>query len=452
MAFYIVIGLVYLSLIYLAFAKPKQVVFILLALLPFSAFLKTSLSHFLSLDQTQAFILGSWKELIILALLIYVVIRAIKEKKLAFKVQSVDWLIIGLAGLMLISFLLSGLNFAALAFGIKYDLMFLILYLVIKSLSFSKAELWQLFKVILVTTLIVVIFSVLQIIFGNSLMTWFGYTDQGQWQPYQALQTSQTIGNQTRIPGTLSGPNQLGVYMAMIGLIILASLKKLVIPKLKKLLYPLLTLVLLVIIFSFSRTAWISLALGFLAMVIYCFTNKVKDKQIQKKYLTIAGAVILVVIILAWLAVNLGWADNILTRHTDFDRKQLLYQSSQLLIDNPLGLGIGQVGPAAQWTKGPDLSVISENNYLQYGLELGLIGLIIYFMIFINWFKTLFKKLSPGQGIKPALVLGTLVAFIAVLISGLFLHTFTDATLMLTLAILLGITAKDKNTKEMVKL
>jgi hypothetical protein len=442
MLFYLFIGLIWLGLAYLVLKRPKQALFLLLALLPFSAFLKTLIGHLCQLDAGQVVVLTLWKEMVISLLIILTIYQAIKRKGWPFKFSLVDYLILALLGLALLSYLFTGLSSQALLLGIKYDLLFLLFYLAVKSLGFNRQDLKKMLVIILITTVIVVIFSLAQVWLPAELFGLLGYADQKVWQPHQNIQSFQIVAGHTRIPGPLSGPNQLGVYLSFCQLLILGLLMMARKKKHQILLTTIFLVGLIPIFFSYSRSAWVGLLIGSMVATVVFIWQKLKNLSARKRAVTIMVSclILLLVAISIWQIAPANWGEGVISRQTDLQRKSALIQSGQLLIDNPWGVGIGRVGPAAQWLTGIDQAIISENFYLQIGLELGFLGLIIFLLIMIQLIQKTYLGFQDGRDrLKRGFNLGLGLGLIGVLISGLFLHTLTDASLIFTVAILLGI-------------
>jgi len=446
MYFYLIIGLIWLGLAYLVFTHPKWSIFLLLALLPFNALIKTFSGHLFGLQPSEIVAMALWKELIILFLILAIIIQSIKEKRLPFKLQKSDYLILILLTLALTSWIITGLGIKNLVFGIKYDLLFLLFFLAVKALDFNRNDLIRIIKIILISALITGILAIAQATLPETLMTKLGYNPGNiHWQPFQPQSASQSINGLVRISGPFSGPNQLGVYLVFI-LLLTASLASQVKSRRFKGFAILSTIFLLIPIFlSYSRTAWVSLIIGLFVLMLINFSGR------ENWFKFVAGILLLGLIIGVMLHSRLGV--NILHRHTDFDRQQRFYQSSQLLLDNPFGVGLGRVGPAAQWIKGREDVLISENFYLQIGLELGFLGLAVFLAIMALVIKRLWQKFKKfSNQLSKGVVLAGIIGLIGVLASGFFLHTLTDASLIYTLAIVVALADNYKLGKTLEKI
>lgn len=422
----------YLLIAGLIFLRTKKSLYLFLGLLPFQPLLKTILASRVELSGLENLLLSGWKEFFIVLLFVFLVIKLIAGKK-KINIDKSDYLIAFLFVISLISFLIFGESIDQLIFGLKYNFLFLLLYLSIKLIKFSREEITSLIKFFLITVAIVIFLGLAQLVLPIDTLAQIGYSSFADWQPDLGLQAFQQAGSYTRIAGPLSGPNQLGTYLvfsllAFLGLTKFNLLK--IRPETKKF-YILLTI--FVIFFTFSRSAWLALIVG---LAIYYYLNR-KDYNLKTRRTVVIGGSVIVAIAILLLIVN----SDLLLRHTDQTRINRLNQSIGLLIDNPLGLGIGQVGPAAQWLKDEtSQALVSENFYLQIGLELGIFGLIAYIWLLIDLLKKAYSNLyQRTKNLTKGLNLAIFISLIAVMVANLFLHSLTDATLAYSLAILLGL-------------
>ncbi len=116
------------------------------------------------------------------------------------------------------------------------------------------------------------------------------------------------------------------------------------------------------------------------------------------------------------------------------------------LKENPLGLGLGDAGPASNHFAPDNLGFIPENAFLQVGLESGYIGMAIFVLIIIFTAYKLFKSNNNS-----ALALGT--GLIGLVIHSLFLHTWESSVVALTFWGLAGVMlAKEKKLSFLQKI
>lgn len=400
-------------------------------MLPFQPLIATLTNNFINLNSVEGLLLSGWKEYFIVFLFLFVLIRALIKKDLKPKIIKLDYIIGFLFLLAGITFLIFGEDIKELIYGLKYDLLFLLLYLSVRWIKLGKTEIRKLIKFFFFTLSLVIIISFIFLIIPNSHLENLGYSNFNNWQPKMGLQSFQKAWGIDRAFGPLSGPNQLGLYLVF-GLAILSGLNKT-----KKFLFNnwikyLLTITsIILIILSFSRSAWLALAV--VLLIIYLITkNKIKSNK--KSYLVIS-----LLLIVASAIVLISIYPDLILRQTDNIRIERLAHSFNLLIDNPLGVGIGKVGPAAQWLNSTK-ALVSENFYLQIGLELGIIGLIAYIYLLASLIKkTYIKVISQKKSLIKGLNLGLLAGLIGIMVANLFLHSLTDATLAYSLGMIMGL-------------
>ena len=179
------------------------------------------------------------------------------------------------------------------------------------------------------------------------------------------------------------------------------------------------------VILSFSRSAWVGLYAGFIIYLIL-FIKNIKLK--------VAGLAVLIIIAAFGVSYYLDQPSDLLTHGASSLSHQSALESSVAEIENrfisPLklifGSGIGTAGPAV--LKYGD-GFVSESWYLQLALELGFLGLILWFVLISLLLTDLFRKNK-----------GLFLALIAVSITAIFLHTFADnPALSITLFLLIGL-------------
>lgn len=96
-------------------------------------------------------------------------------------------------------------------------------------------------------------------------------------------------------------------------------------------------------------------------------------------------------------------------------------EALELVVSRPLGLGLGS-GPTVA---GRDLSerVISENAYLQVGIEVGVLGMVLFVALLVLVVTQLLERARRGGGL---LVSGAAAAGLGLALGGMFLHVWND--------------------------
>ncbi len=434
--------LIILALILIVFSwfKPKWAFWLLLALIPFHAFLVTAGSHFLNLTPTQQTIFASWKEIILAVLIIKVIWQAVsKTKKFPFKILLVDKLIFALFVLAALSipFLTKDLSIAF--WGLRYDFELFLIYFVVRSFEWKKIEIQKSVAIILIAGLVVALFAILQVtVLPKDFLTQFGYSTEVTWQPGQSLPAFQQIGGTevVRAQSFLAGPNQLGSY-----LLILLPLALLMIfyqkAKKAKLIFSIYFIIfLLALFFTYSRSAW----LGFLAAVLVLIFILIN----RKFRLYFLGGLILIGLAVYLISKNLlsFRIIDVFVQHQGStpERIETLKKTFGIILKNPFGLGVGKAGLVSFTSQKAD-TLIPESWYLQVALEFGILGFLIYVGIVVEFFRNLWRKFTQAKDqFYKILSFGTFLAFTGFAVYSLFLHTWSDISTTLTFWILMGLT------------
>ena len=92
-------------------------------------------------------------------------------------------------------------------------------------------------------------------------------------------------------------------------------------------------------------------------------------------------------------------------------------------LENPLGLGLGNAGPASNHFAKDYLGFIPESWYLQVSLELGILGIILYLTILGFALKALYQKYKDGD----YYALSLLLSLVGIMVASFFLHSWEDS-------------------------
>ncbi len=383
-------------------------------------------------------------------------------------------------------------NVAQIVWGAKYGLLFFVTFFFVRQLSFSAKQTKLLFACALVPATLVIAFGLAQkTIFPEDFLIQFGYNSEyGVTETGQGLSYCHKIENRItheefcRVQSTLSGPNQLGAYLLVVlPLLLFFALS------LSNLWQRIgvLTIVMMgiaVLFLTWSRSAWI----GLLAATAALFVVQAARPFVALAYLALFGGGIvalffpalfiehwdklkIVAVVLAsafWilLAAMMTW--NIpkqafsqmasvlfplflggmiavrMLADTFFWNIILRPSSSQghwerwsdgvfYIIKYPLGLGLGDAGPAsARFARPGETGFLPESWYLQVGLESGVLGLILFLTI-LALVAYLLLKSATWQA------KALLVGLVGVSSASLFLHSWESAVVALTFWILAGV-------------
>jgi len=278
----------------------------------------------------------------------------------------------------------------------------------------------------LFSTTIVSILGIIQITQSCEFMTNFGYTPYiSSWVSSKPLPCGHGIGKNLdtmRMMSTFSGPNQLASYLLINILIawyllteLLRTNKKKI--RIKKYLYIMfLALSIVALYFTYSRGALLALLAAFLCLLVLQASNSKKTFT----YLVIG----MVTVILLFAGNVILSPDRIDSTKEHFKRP---IEGIEIIAENPWGLGLGMAGPASmRFPADGSKAIISENWYLQIAQEFGLIGALLFFLLFSSILRFLFQNQQFQHTASQYFTITILSIYIGLLINNLFMHTWSS--------------------------
>lgn len=406
----------------------KRIRWILLLVLligaPFHAFLVTWLKDTVA-ETGWVTALSAWREILIILISLIVVFEVLLYK---LHFDRLDWLIIGYALLGSVFFFFQE-NKAQWLLGMRFNIMPFLFYVFVRHVHWEKRG--RLVAAALISGAVVVVFGLLHaFILPQNFLTNFGYsTHQGQFQPDIALSACQRLEHTERFcraVSTFGGPTRYGTYLLfLVGLLLPFLMHR---TRGRILAAILFAATLLSLILTYSRSIWIGTAITALVGFFYFMPKKAKWK------IMFAG-------IAAFLLMTLGWQllgiwdgqphefpppllKTIFVRESSTNEHWILMKNGlDVSLQHPWGIGLGTAGPASiRFTK-----FLTENNFLQIAIEMGIIGLVIFIAILIGFMKKLL--VSKGNWSRRGLFLSLL----AITVAGFFTHAFEETTTMLLL-------------------
>lgn len=276
---------------------------------------------------------------------------------------------------------------------------------------------WQ--KMVLVPAMVVILFGLMQrFVLPYDFLKHVGY---GQ----STIPAYQTVDNKIdyrRIQSTLRGANPLGAYLVLVIPALFLYVRKEKVTK-----WVVLAISLVVLFYSYSRSAWLGLALA-MGLLIYWSLHSRKRKQSA----LLAGIIIILIVGGGILALR----DNRLVQNTAFhtdvtsgslessneSRVEALQSAAKDVLDEPFGRGPGTAGPASFRNYHPR---IAENYFLQVGQEVGWLGIGIFVAINFLVARMLWRQ---KQEVLAQLLLASLAGLTIV---NLLSHAWADDTLAL---------------------
>jgi len=480
----------------------ERLTLLFLALLPLHALLVTAGTKLLmGKGHAPLAYLALWKEAllgVILVLSVMEVMRATRKgqrtKDKGLRKGNVFWRVDWIDGLIL---LLIVLAIAVTVFthgdwklaflGFRYDFVPLVAFLVARRVAWSEAFMQMVPKVLIGIGVVVSMYGILTAFLPMKFFLWLGYSPAHSLYfadgPVAAFQQVSDTGLR-RIQSTMSGPNQLGLWILVPLGIWLSWLAKgrgiIEYWNTRTLKYWVSGALLLGALFlTFSRAAWI--AAFVMAMVTLC-------RSVPRRHLKHAaiGAIIIVA--------SIGIVASALFPSVFFrlssSRGHLVrpLQAIGRIINHPLGEGLGAAGPASNrvsetcvflrpqddpsWAKTtPRLCVflgstqvqpadhacrcpfLPENWYLQIGVEMGVLGFVLFVTLVVFVLrrmnaecrmynvKCLLAKDGFSQTNNSTFYIQhfTFLVFLGISIAALFLHAWEDSAVSYTVWLLLAV-------------
>lgn len=415
----------------------------LILLIPFQGFLVTWISFKLKIDPDNNFLLF-WKEYFLILLIVLFGIKIFLSKKLPFKILNIDKFIILFFLLVFSYFFIFESSISQKIAGLRYDIELFLFYFLARSISLNKEKIKILIIAFLFSSIIVIIFGLLQIsILPPEFMLKFGYSrtlgeylDTGIISTYELV--TPDLPNVYRVKSFFPGALQFSSYL-LLSLSFVLSFLIFNNNKRKILLIAPLLLGFFAMFAAHTRSTWIGIFMACL-LILFLYVNK-------KIYIYIPLAIIIFISILSTI---LFWKTNTFQSifiHGDIKDGALfgstiahyeaILNGINAIISNPFGSGLGSAGPASKFS---NFINIPENWYFQIVIEVGVVGLFIVGIIFFFLYKFLLDIYkNVNDNLIKSLSLGLLGSLTGILTSSLFLHTWTDTATAYTFWIFCGI-------------
>jgi O-Antigen ligase len=368
-----------------------------------------------------------WDEVLLAVCVILMIYLVLTDHKIRINTLSrrLVWTILAYIALTLawglISYKGHEVTRKALGYGLIVNLRYLVFFLITWGVALRMARLranWQ--KFILWPAAVVVVFGLLQaFILPHDFLKHLGYGPN-------TIPITETINSNSsyiRVPSTLRGANPLGAY-----LIVPISFLTVLLLKGKRNLQQQLLLLgsVIVLFFTFSRSAWVGAALSVLVILA---ASKLSAKS-QKLAVGIVGAV--VVLSLVTVAVfhnNTRYQNFIFHTQTNSSVKTTsdqghladLRSGIKDVLHSPLGKGPGTAGPASVYNNNNPR--IAEDYYVQIGQEVGWLGLILFLLINVGVGYLLWVRRDDP------LALTLFASLIGISLANLLLYAWSDDTL-----------------------
>jgi len=400
------------------------IILIILALLPFHAFLTVWLSS-LAGHYTP---LRLWKEFLLGVLFIGVVYLLFKDKNLLkeFTSSLLMRLVLIYCAISVVwgfaAYVLHKVTLKALGYGLIVNLRFLIFFMavwVIAAKTPALRALWL--KILLIPAALVVFIGLLQrLVLPYDFLKHFGYNSNTIY-PYETINHNV---NYPRVISTLRGANPLGAYMVLVLSAIYAVLIKSKQRRLQLSIFAAASI--LVLIFSYSRSAWIGALLSVASLVLISLGRN----KAQKLLLPVLGMALLVCVLVSIFLHHNSTFENIffhtqknsaIKTTSDQGHLSAFKDGVRDVVHEPLGRGVGTAGPASVYNN--NKVRVPENYYLQIAQEIGWAGMILF--IIINYLVACELWVRRKDMLAQVL----LASLVGITFTNLLSHAWTDDTL-----------------------
>lgn len=457
----------------------ESLTLILIALLPLHAMAVTVLTHVLDgSGSAPLFALAIWKEVVLGVVLFFAVIEIVfssRENTFATRtrplIDVLDMMIlIGIICAGTLEYILHATqttNYVSLLLGFKYDFVPLIAFFLLRRVSWSSSFRQSSKWILLAAGTIFSLFGLVALHLPMSFFTALGYSDlHSLYLPHAPLAAFQMVEGTDlrRLQSVMSGPNQFGLWLLLPLTASLLLISDAVARRRKAHAFAALvslSLCLTALYFTYSRAAWVGASCIGLGVVLVYLRYSVKSAVARSMAIIILGIVAAGVLLIGFTRAP----DIFLRPQSLLGHLQKPLEALDLIKQHPLGMGLGAAGPASNHVSdtcvffdlGADISwarqrtdicvftggvqrlpagktcncpLLTENWYLQWGVELGWVGLFVSLglVFFVAWNS--FAQLPTTHY--------PLLTFLGISIAALFLHAWEDAAVAYTVWVLIA--------------
>lgn len=409
---------------------PAWCAFILLGYMPFHVFISQSFS--LVTGGLDIWKLAKEVAIILTALLC---ITLVLTKKLSTHWYRIGLLITGLYGVLhLILYLTmqkTNLQVALLAtiYNLR-PLLFLLIGLSIVILWQKKFDLRKVINFALIISTIVAVLGIVQYFLPTDFLTQFGYSDVRGAKPSFLIDNKPDL---PRVMSTLREPNSLGAFLVFPIMILLHRLLSV---RPRKLIIAGVSLHVLALLLTFSRSAVLALIISL--GVYFALAHHSKTLNFVKKSRWVIIGFVLLIGFGTFMLRDQYFVQNVLFHsdentmsELDSNEKHFVQTANGVdaVMEAPIGYGPGTAGPVSMHSEDP---FITENYYLQLAHEIGIVGLMIFLLVCVLLCIALIRIGSPEAQILLAVFAGYAVC-------NIFLHTWANEAVVAQWWLLCGL-------------
>jgi hypothetical protein len=448
----------------------ERLTILLLALLPLHALAVTVLTKVLEgAGESPLAIIAIWKEVLLFIILLiaaFEIARGMVKSGQWSVVSTLDVIDACIFGALAYSALLHAWStnsaVTSYIYGFRYDFIPLVAFLILCRVSWSQDFFMKAGRLLVIVGTFVAAYGLLTLILPDRWFSMLGYSAlHSLYIPDGPIAAFQYISESgiRRVQSTFSGPNQMGLWL-LIPLSLALRMRRAGAVVSGKWSVASIVLIGSAIVLSFSRAAWI----GAIVIGLIVLAPKMRRRFLVSSVLAVIILGVTVATLFPSVIVRSLSSSAHITRPLEAIEK---------IADNPFGYGLGSAGPASNRTSdacvelplGADYGwaeahsslcvfvggkqvlpldrscscpMLPENWYLQWGVEMGLLGLLV--SLLLPFFVLRKLRMNNGKLIMAHVRRAIAAAYLAVCVAALFLHAFEDSALSYTLWILLSAT------------
>jgi hypothetical protein len=390
-----------------------------------------------------------WKEAILGAILVRVAYDLLFTPDRKHKVLPVDILALGFVLVGVVYLVYAGpldSDFFTRVQGLRADTVFLLAYFAGRGLHLNRARLRWIVVAIIPGTLLVAAVAVFQFLapgIANGLFETLGYSD---FVRFQGDIGDQIAVRNRDIPGAESLPRASSLLLGDLALsfyqVLTVSLAAAMFYGARRLRSVVmnglfLALMFATLVMTLSRSA-IASAGGAIALAAMVARSSGRVLVLGALGLVATALIILSGYIkLTTVEAMVNFSDASSIKHV-----ALIEQSLSLIVQYPLGRGLGTAGNIGQQLQGVD-AITNESWYLQIGTEMGVIGMVVYLaLVALVMIIALRQFLKVHDYWLRTITLTVAATACAMLVLGNFLHAWENTPLSMVFWLFAGIAVR----------
>ena len=417
-------------LIWALWKIPLLALTLLLVGLPFHSLAMRMLDVDLHLPQWALSVASVWKEFVLILLLTrLLVIGAVRRRK----ISSLD-LLIALYALLGLPYIFVSSSLTSGFYGFRGTYEPFAFYLVGRMLPYRPPVLKRLLRYLLLVAILLSIFGLYQAYVLGERFLW----------KYRAEAGAPDGSHFTRIAGlfvirvssTFTSPNQMGLYLAILTLILVSLLLHGASRPTRAI--PIILVFMVVLLATTSRSSWLALATGLCLIVLLRKRIKVTSIALAAVLLVLLIPFLLKFNVFAYVGETLSLTDT-----SAAGKIPSILSGLSFVYRNPLGIGLGMAGPRSRRFTGV-LGPHSENYFVLLAMEVGVVGLALYLAIICAVSIRLHRRyVSLEHRALKAVALGTLAAVIGASVGNMFIPSLQEIAVAGYLWLFVGLGARD---------